>query len=145
MLWCEQQFTRTSSYWGRGTSAPFLLGCQNFRGHCVSPSRLKALGISGSVRLKHHNEWQLLTGWLCLFSAGDIQHNLSWDFVCSTHPAWGVRQAVPFFPSCFQNCVFILEEIIWRSSLVASSRLAHEGADRSSMAGKKPISLCAGS
>lgn len=54
--------TGPSSHWGRGTSATFILGCQDLEVNVFPHQGLRLWGsgeVSGS---KQHNEWQLLTG-----------------------------------------------------------------------------------
>lgn len=71
-----------------------------------------------------NNEWQPLTGCACLFSTGDVavRHNELGLGVLNTL-GLAVRRSVPFSFPLVLNCVFTLEEIILRSSLVAPSRV----------------------
>lgn len=73
----NRKFHRTLCTPGKGNICSFPIGKPGFRGQCVSPSRLKALGIRGVSGSKQHNEWQVLTGWVRLFSPGDsaVQRN----------------------------------------------------------------------
>lgn len=70
----------------------------------------RGLRLWGSVEVsdsKHHNEWQLLTGWLCLFSTGDIQHNELGLRVLNT-PSLGSEAGCAFFSFLFSELYFHL-------------------------------------
>lgn len=106
----------------------FTLGIENICCfHVLMPGfRGQGWRLWGSGQVsgcKQHNEWQLLTAWFSLFSAGDIaiQYNELELSVLNTSSL--AREVGHDFPLLVLYCIFILEEIILRSSLVAPCRV----------------------
>lgn len=137
--------TGPSSHWGRGTSATFISGWRDLEVNVFPQQGLRLWGTGEASGSKQHNEWQLLAGSVCLFSTGNsaAQHN---ELGLSMLNTLSFGNEAGCAPSSFfllvLDCIFILEEIILRFSLVAPSRVKGLWELISAMA-KKTISLCA--
>lgn len=105
------------SHRGRENICSFHVWMPGFRGQGW---RLWGSGrVSGC---KQYNEWQSLTSSFCLFSTGNIavQYNELGLRVLNTSSL--ASEAGNAFPLLTLNCIFIWEEIMLRSSLMAPSR-----------------------
>lgn len=121
--------TGPSSYRGWRTSGTFMFWCQDLE------VRAEGFGDQGKCQAaSSRNEWQLLTSWFSLFSAGDMagQYNeLGLSVLNTSSLASEVGHASPL-PILYG--IFISEEIILRSSLVAPCRVKPLWGLRSRMA-----------